>query len=362
MDSSGRCSTALASFLGFQRLLDGRGVARLYDDGIMLVNWDYMPEVVPVLDRMHPDFDRAAYPDGTPVLERDTARRVFGDNAHWFSVPEGLEGRAKTVELVERMAYERAFRWDYLVLDLSASHPGADVVAFIRALMEMCAVKGKGIAPWEQALRVDHALAGCSDRHGAGSAASVALKSYDESDIFDFIGLHRQAGLPKASPWVAVGGDFWMKALQQPGGYEREVLTGVLEASSEPHGPHVVTLETPGRKHRAREKHAGTAVLSSSDHGTEYEVDERTRNGLLANTLREARRLRYEALLDPEGEMVLFVELSPPGGERGDEADVCRGHVNLTKPRAECLPGHNRHEHGILDFPGAALPRIQRPP
>lgn len=333
MDSTGRCSTAVTSFLRFHRLLGGSGVARLYDDGIMVVNWDYVPEIVPVLDRKHPDFDRAVYPDGTPVMERHTARRVFGDKAHWFSVSDGRQGWARAVELVERMAYERACRGDYLVLDFSGVRPRADPlgevpeppacgpVPFMRAFMEIHAVKGTGMEPWEQTLRVDHALAACAALDGAGGAPPVALKSYDEPGILDFIEIHRQ--LRTGTPSVAVGGDFWREALDHPKGYEREVLSAVLRARSGPRSfePDFVTLETPGRKRAGAAKHVGTAFSTGSGSDGEYEVDERTRSGLLAHTRRAARRLRYEVLIDPSGEMVLFVALSPPRGARGDEAD-----------------------------------------
>jgi len=50
------CSTAATSYILFYLLLNGSGVGRLYDDDMMVIDWNNMPEIRCVLSDKHPDY------------------------------------------------------------------------------------------------------------------------------------------------------------------------------------------------------------------------------------------------------------------------------------------------------------------
>lgn len=108
------CSTAAASFVSFYLLLNGSGVGRAFDDDMMVVNYDFAPQIRCVLDTSHPDFDWSHHES-----LRDARHKYVGDEVIWFEVPDSREGWAKAVELWERLAFERVHAGKILVLDFS---------------------------------------------------------------------------------------------------------------------------------------------------------------------------------------------------------------------------------------------------
>lgn len=320
------CSTAMASFVKFYLLLNGSGVGRLYDDALMLVDWDYMPEIVPVLSAEHRDYPSATYGDGTPFMAAETANRVFGDNVHRFVVPDSREGWAEAVELVERMAYERASKWDYLVLDFSEVRPAGEPIGgmqdrpasgpvpLMRAFMEMHAVKGKDMEPWEQTMRVDHALAACVAVGGARRAARIALKNWSDPGIFRFIKLKQESGLWTANNSVIVDRYFWWelekadREMAEQGvttSREYAVFEAVLEAQYE-HGtgePGFINVDRLNQNEDGLENHRAYQFFD----GYKYKVDHRTKRGFLTDTFKAVGRLPYKFIVNPCGEIVLFV-------------------------------------------------------
>lgn len=306
---TGNCSTAMASFIKFYLLLNGSGVGRLYDDSLMLVNWDYMPEIVPVLSHTHRDRDDATHMDGTPFMAAETAKKVFRDNAHWFTVPDSREGWAKAVELIERMAYERTSKWDYLVMDFSEvrprgepiggmqDRPASGPVPLMQAFMEMFAVKGQGMEPWEQTFRIDHALAACVAVGGARRAARIALKNYSDPGIFKFIKIKQESGLWTANNSIVVDAEFWQEAIHEEDSHERAVLDAALEAQYE-HGtgePGFLNVDRLNQNEEGLDKHTAMNFFD----GYKYEVEMRTIKGFLTDTFKAVGRLKYKFIVNP---------------------------------------------------------------
>lgn len=163
------CATAATSFALFYLLLNGSGVGRAYDDDMMLANWDNSPALRVVLDSNHPDFDYSAHESA-----RD-ARHKYGSgkDVMWFEVPDSREGWAKALELWENATFEKIHRDKLLILDFTNVRPkGAPIkgmqnkpssgpVPLMNAFMKAASLKGSGLAPWKQAMYIDHYFAEC---------------------------------------------------------------------------------------------------------------------------------------------------------------------------------------------------------
>ncbi|MDT7527759.1 hypothetical protein OVY29_03655 [Sphingopyxis sp. SE2] len=193
------CSTAATSFALFYLLLNGSGVGRCYDDDLMLVNWDNMPTIRVVLDELHPDFDHSQH---TSIRD---ARHLYGKgtNVTWHEVADSREGWAVAIELLEIMAYQKAYRDHLLVLDFSRvrgrgepimgmqGRPSSGPVPLMNALEKIAKVKGAGLAPWRQTLYIDHYLAEPVLVGGARRAARMSTKHWTDFEAVDFIEVKR---------------------------------------------------------------------------------------------------------------------------------------------------------------------------
>lgn len=193
------CSTAPASFLLFYLLLNGSGVGRSYDDDLILVNWDNAPNIRCVIDSNHPDYDYVR-----DESLRDAQHKYGnGANVHWFRVPDSREGWAQAVELYETMTFQKAFRDHLLILDFSdvrgkgapiggmQGRPSSGPIPLMQALHKIGTLKGAGLAPWMQAMYVDHYLAEPVLVGGARRAARMAVKYWKDRSIIDFIHVKR---------------------------------------------------------------------------------------------------------------------------------------------------------------------------
>jgi adenosylcobalamin-dependent ribonucleoside-triphosphate reductase len=226
------CSTASSSFLLFYLLLNGSGVGRAYDDALMVVDWDYMPMIRCVLDENHADF---VWGDDESVRE---ARRKYRD-VHWFEVPDTREGWAQAVEKIEVMAFERKYKDELLVLDFSKVRPKGSPIGgmqgrpasgprpLIKAIQRLATVKGAGMKPWKQTLFVDHALSECVLVGGARRAARIAVKTWTDPEIDEFISIKRGGFLWSANNSVAVDDKFW----KQRSKHSQKVLDEIMRAS-----------------------------------------------------------------------------------------------------------------------------------
>ncbi|MFZ5376556.1 MAG: hypothetical protein ACOZAN_02695 [Patescibacteria group bacterium] len=229
---TGNCSTASSSFLLFYLLLNGSGVGRAYDDDLMVVDWDFMPDIRLVLDEKHPDFLW-----GEDESVRDAKHKY--DKAHWFEVPDTREGWAQAVEQIEVMTYEKKFKSDMLIIDFSKVRPKGSLIKgmqnrpasgprpLMKAIAKVATVKNAHMEPWKQTLFVDHYLSECVLVGGARRAARIATKSWTDAAISDFISIKRGGFLWSANNSVAVDDKFW----KQRSKHSQRVLREVLRAS-----------------------------------------------------------------------------------------------------------------------------------
>jgi len=226
------CSTASSSFVLFYLLLNGSGVGRAYDDDLMVVNWDYMPIVRCVLDEKHADFQW-----GIDESVREARHKYKA--AHWFEVPDTREGWAQAVEKIETMAFDKKYKEELLILDFSKVRPrGAKIGGMqnrpasgprplMNAIEKVTTVKAAGLSAWKQTIFVDHYLSECVLVGGARRAARIAVKTWTDSGIFDFISIKKGGFLWSANNSVAVDDKFWKQKSQ----HSQKVLEAVLQAS-----------------------------------------------------------------------------------------------------------------------------------
>jgi len=226
------CSTASSSFLLFYLLLNGSGVGRAYDDDLMVTNWDYMPIVRCVLDEKHADFQW-----GIDESVREARHKYL--SAHWFEVPDTREGWAQAVEKIEIMAFDKKYKEELLILDFSKvrakgskiggmqNRPASGPRPLMNAIEKVTTVKAAGLTPWKQAIFVDHYLSECVLVGGARRAARIAVKTWTDSGIFDFISIKKGGFLWSANNSVAVDDKFW----KQKSKHSQKVLEAVLSAS-----------------------------------------------------------------------------------------------------------------------------------
>ena len=244
------CATAIASFAKFYLLLNGSGVGRAYDDGLMATDWGFAPELKLHLSPFHPD-----YPHEAPALVQlgvemgilpwgsDPATAEIGKVRAYLlenmladpaEAPEGSvihriedsrEGWAKAAEILEAMTFRRE-RERTLVLDLSdirragapirgmQGRPASGPVSLLRAFLNIrnqviAPARAGTVAPWEQALMVDHHFSVEVQVGGARRAARMATKSWRDPGVLRFIRCKSEGGLWTANHSVMVEADFW---------------------------------------------------------------------------------------------------------------------------------------------------------
>ena len=257
------CATAIASFAKFYLLLNGSGVGRAYDDSLMAVDWAFAPTLKLHLSPFHADYPHSpvalcqfgtdmgllpwgATPDSadlSPVraflldaLVADPAEAPEGSTLH--TIEDSREGWAKAAEILESMAFRRE-RDRTLVLDLSEvrragapirgmqGRPASGPISLLRAFLNIRRhvidpARAGTIAPWEQALMVDHHLSVEVQVGGARRAARMATKSWRDPGILAFVRSKTEGGLWTANHSVMVDSDFWDRVRH---GDDADVLT-----------------------------------------------------------------------------------------------------------------------------------------
>lgn len=208
------CSTAMTSSLSFYLLLNGSGVGRAYDDGLMSLDWNKAPNIICILDPNHPDFDPFIHTTMEVALEVSEGKR-------WEFSPVGdsREGWFKSLEKWENITLEG--ECDLLILDFSqvrecgqpiqgmqgrpASGPGPLMEAFEQA-QKICR---KGWAPWKAAMCIDHVFAECVLVGGVRRSARIATKWWEDPGIHEFVDIKNSQKLWTANNSVAVDARFW---------------------------------------------------------------------------------------------------------------------------------------------------------
>lgn len=217
------CSTAAASFSGFYLLLNGSGVGRSYDDHMMVLDYRNMPNLFVAVDADYPDRAKGFIPENTPraidlIEDFDETGRDFICHI----VEDSREGWAHAVELVETLSFEGDNRDLNLILDFSdvrphgspirgmQNRPSSGPAPTMAALQQVATLRDKpDMAPWEQAMHVDHYMAESVLVGGARRAARMATKSWRDETIFGFINIKRDGGLWSSNNSVTVDEEFW---------------------------------------------------------------------------------------------------------------------------------------------------------
>lgn len=212
------CSTAAFSFLKFWLLMKGSGVGRLYDEDVCLVDWSKMPTLILALSADHPDFHNSLRTLG--VVTPEEAEDIPG--AQFYQVADSAEGWAAVVQILESAAFQGnsvgvPFVFDFtpvrgegVAIRGQQNRPASGPVPFMKALLNIAKIaKTKGRSRWEMALRIDHELSTCVLIGGIRRAARIAVKSWDDAGIFDFITIKKDGGLWSANNSVAVTEEFW---------------------------------------------------------------------------------------------------------------------------------------------------------
>lgn len=333
------CATAPTSFLLFYLLLNGSGVGRCYDNDLIMVDWDNAPNLRCVLSDTHPDFDQSRHESARDARHKYGA----GKNVMWHEVDDSREGWAKALELWENLAFEKIHGDKLLVLDFSMVRPKGSPIGGMqnrpasgpRELMDAfekaAKLKGAGLAPWKQAIYVDHYFAECVLVGGARRAARMATKTWRDKNVLDFVVVKRPLeyvgktgkeigayqkdhGKPAAFLWssnnsVTVDAEFWSlvnggKGDQELREHAKRVFEAVAEASyydgtGEPGFINVdkLTQKDDGYK----ELLAGTYVGSPK-----FQVNEDTYL-YLAKIARRARTRSYSMICNPCSEIALIV-------------------------------------------------------
>lgn len=240
------CATAPTTFGMFYLLLNGSGVGRSYDDDLMLVDWSYLPEIVPVIAKHHPDYQAATYQ--WHDVEQNFCTPEEAENMYsideWIIVDDSREGWAKVIEKLETMAFSRMYYRRRMAIDFTRVRPkGASIagmqnrpssgpVPLMQALMEMMLIRNmeKKMPRWEQTMRIDHALASCVVVGGARRSARMSVKDYRDRDIIDFINIKENEGLWSSNNSIAVDAAFWEQA-QVFGTRSRKIFEAACNAS-----------------------------------------------------------------------------------------------------------------------------------
>jgi adenosylcobalamin-dependent ribonucleoside-triphosphate reductase len=233
------CSTSPFSFLKFFLLLKGSGVGRLYDDDICYVDWDYLPNVRLVLDEMHPDYENWI----EPLREAKAKYDGESEKVRWFEIEDSAEGWVRAVAILETAAFHKNNRDHLFVFDFSRirkrgapiigqqGRPASGPVPFILAMQQSLSVKGAGFKPWKQALYIDHYLSSCVAVGGIRRSARIAVKSWRDREVIEFIDIKRGGLLQSSNNSIAVDAEFWEQAKSTKPSKGRRVFEAAVQAA-----------------------------------------------------------------------------------------------------------------------------------
>jgi ribonucleoside-triphosphate reductase (formate) len=328
---------------------------------MMLVHWDFAPNLRCVLDSSHPDFDYSAHES-----LRDAKHKYgTGGDTLWFEVPDSREGWAKALEVWENAAFEKIHKDKMLILDFSKvrakgtpiggmqNRPASGPVALMNAFNKAASLKGSGLEQWRQAMYVDHYFAECVLVGGARRAARMSTKHWSDKTIFDFITIKRpieftDLGIndiiklrttttPFGFLWssnnsVTVDEEFWkLQARKEKGPLARhakKVFRMVCEAAF------ADGTGEPGfiNSHKLVQKDDGWTDLNRGDYvgSKKYQINDDTQI-LLSKLSKRAKKKPYHTITNPCGEIALNVlggfcviaDVVPFHCDTLDEAEEC---------------------------------------
>lgn len=312
------CSTTLFSFQLFLLLLNGSGVGRDYSAACCRVDWDQMPNLRLVLDDSHPDF-RAADFGGFLEPLRDARHKYDSESerVRWFTVADSREGWAKVVEVLETAAWQGRHRDKLFVFDFTAvrpqgspihglqNRPASGPVPLMNALARAASIRGAGMKPWKQALFIDHYLAECVVWGGARRSARMAVKTWRDRDAIEFIDIKRGGHLWSANDSLTVDAEFWEQAREPRHTHARRVFEAAVNAAywDKTGEPGFINVDMLNANLNGADGVTGANCISGDASG--YGALHPKTVEMVDNVLSHVRKLRYQFITNPCGEIVL---------------------------------------------------------
>ncbi len=311
------CSTALFSFIKFWLLLKGSGVGRCYDSDICRVNWDFMPNTRFVIDEKHPDWEQGIESLAEAKHKYDSESEIV----RWFEVDDSGEGWVKVVEALETAAAQEKHANKLFIFDFSQvrckgtpikgqqGRPASGPIPFIRSLEKMTTIKGAGMKPWKQSLFIDHYLSRCVAVGGIRRSARIAVKSWRDKDVIEFIDIKRvESELAKmytANNSVSVDAEFWELASQQKPSHARRVFEAAVGAAyfDKTGEPGFLNVDRLTNNETGLDRITVNNYLSQ-EMMEKLELHDKTLE-LIDHTLRWAKKKRYKFIVNPCGEICL---------------------------------------------------------
>ncbi len=311
------CATSASSFLLFYLLLNGSGVGRALDDQMMLVDYSFLPIIVPVIDGRHGDVLSGEISER---LDLRSANHLYKDKKITiFEVPDSREGWAHAVEKMEVMAFSKTHRDEVLILDFSKVRPRGSAIGgmqnrpasgpgpLILAIEKMAKMRDAAMEPWRATMFVDHYLAECVLVGGARRAARMATKTWRDPSVLDFVNLKRGGFLWSSNNSVTVDEDFWSfvrdeSNVSQEALHARSVFKAITEASyfDGTGEPGLINQDKLSQNKEGIEAYLDGKFAESKKYKIESETLELTK--ALAKA---ASELKYLQITNPCGEITL---------------------------------------------------------
>jgi len=316
LDLHSNCATAMFSFMMFRLLLRGSGVGRDYSAACCRVDWSNMPDVRLALDESHPDFDPDRFQGFLEPL-RDARHKYDSENerVRWFKVEDSREGWSKIVEILETAAWQEKHADKLFIFDFSAVRPkGAPIkglqgrpasgpVPLMDAIARIALIKTAGMKPWKQALFIDHHLAACVHLGGARRSARMAVKSWRDRDVVEFIDVKRGGFLWSANNSLLVDADFWKDAREPQHTHGRRVFEAAVNAAywDRTGEPGFINVDMLNMNRDGMDAVTGDTYIDTAVY---IDLHPRTRD-MVDNVLDHVKKLRYPFLTNPCSEIVL---------------------------------------------------------
>jgi len=282
-----------------------------------------MPNTRFVLDA--PDYSTKSlgHPDHEDWIEGvNEARHKYdseSENVRWFEVDDSAEGWVKVVEILETAAYQEKHKDKLFIFDFSKvrqsgspiagqqGRPASGPVPFIKALSKVATIKGLGMKPWKQALFIDHYLSSCVAVGGVRRSARIAVKSWRDRDIFDYIDIKRGGWLYTANNSVGVDAEFWEQARSPKPSHGRRVFEAMISAAyfDRTGEPGFLNLDKLAANDHGIEKLTGANVLSAKTSDL-LKLHPNT-SKMVGDLLKLAVQKKYHYIVNPCSEILLMI-------------------------------------------------------
>lgn len=310
------CATAMFSFMLFRLLLRGSGVGRDYSAACCRVDWSNMPDVRLVLDEAHPDFDLNRF-DGFLEPLRDARHKYDSESerVRWFKVEDTREGWSKIVEILETAAWQEKHADKLFIFDFSdvrakgrpihglQGRPASGPLPLMDAIAKVASIKSAGMKPWKQALFIDHYLAACVHLGGARRSARMAVKSWRDRDVVEFIDIKRGGFLNSANNSLLVDADFWTDAREPRHTHARRVFEAAVNAAywDQTGDPGFINVDKLNLNREGMDQITGENYISTEIY---KDLHRRTRD-MIDNVLEHVKKLLYVFIVNPCSEIVM---------------------------------------------------------